>query len=190
MTMVGTFKRQKGHVHLLDAAASVAGQLAGLHIVLVGDGELAEAIEARVAALGLDGRIHLLGTRRDVPELLAASDSFVLPSLWEGLPVALVEAMASRMPVIASAVSGTSQVMVAGVTGWVVPPGDPDALARAMVELVSDPSRAATMADAAADRSAAFSAAAQAEQLVALFRREGPAPPAPRPRMWVGRRAA
>jgi glycosyltransferase involved in cell wall biosynthesis len=188
MTMVGTFKRQKGHVHLLDAAASVAGQLAGLHIVLVGDGELAEAIEARVAALGLDGRVHLLGTRRDVPELLAASDSFVLPSLWEGLPVALVEAMASRMPVIATAVSGTSQVMVAGVTGWVVPPGDPGALARAMVELVSDPSRAAAMADAAADRSAAFSAAAQAEQLAALFRRDGPAPaPAP-PR--TGRRAA
>ena len=190
MTMVGTFKRQKGHVYLLDAAASVAGQLADLHIVLVGDGELAEAIAARVAALGLDRRVHLLGTRRDVPELLAASDSFVLPSLWEGLPVALVEAMASRMPVIASAVSGTSQVMVAGVTGWVVPPGDPAALAHAMVELVSDPSRAATMADAAADRSAAFSAGAQAKQLVALFRREGPARSAPRPRMRVGRRAA
>jgi glycosyltransferase involved in cell wall biosynthesis len=190
MAMVGTFKRQKGHVHLLDAAASVAGQLADLHIVLVGGGELAEDIGARVAALGLDGRVHLLGPRRDVPALLAASDSFVLPSLWEGLPVALVEAMASELPVIATAVSGTSQVMVAGVTGWIVPPADPAALARAMVELVSDPARAATMADAAADRAAAFSAAAQAERLVALFRRQRPEVPTARPGMRVGRRAA
>lgn len=174
MTMVGTFKRQKGHVHLLDAAASVAGQLADLHIVLVGDGELAEDIRARVAALGLGGRVHLLGTRRDVPELLVASDSFVLPSLWEGLPVALVEAMASRLPVIATDVSGTSQVMVAGVTGWLVPPGDAGGLARAMAELVSDPVRASRMADAAAARAAAFGAQAQAGRLAALFRRERP----------------
>lgn len=190
MTMVGTFKRQKGHVHLLDAASSVSGQLADLHLVLVGDGELAEDVRVRVAALGLDDRVHLLGTRRDVPELLAASDSFVLPSLWEGLPVALVEAMASRLPVIATDVNGTSQVMVAGVTGWLVPPGDADALARAMVELVSDPVRAAAMADAAAARAAAFGAQAQADQLVALFRRAGPVPRGDRPGMPIGRRAA
>jgi glycosyltransferase involved in cell wall biosynthesis len=190
MTMVGTFKRQKGHVHLLDAAASVAGQLAHLHIVLVGAGELAEAIEARVAALGLGPRVHMLGTRRDVPELLAASDSFVLPSLWEGLPVALVEAMASRLPVIATSVSGTNQVMVRGVTGWVVPPADAGALAEAMVELVSNPARAATMAEAAATRTAAFGAAAQADQLVALFLRQRPELPARRPWMRVDRRAA
>jgi glycosyltransferase involved in cell wall biosynthesis len=191
MTMVGTFKRQKGHVHLLDAAASIAGQLANLQIALVGDGELAEAVGARVTALGLDGRVHRLGTRRDVPELLAASDSFVLPSLWEGLPVALVEAMASGLPVIATRVSGTRQVMVDGVTGWVVPPGDARALARAIVELVSDPERAAAMGDAAAARVVAdFGAHAQAEQLAALFRQGrlpgrgvGPAPTA-------GRRAA
>jgi glycosyltransferase involved in cell wall biosynthesis len=105
-----------------------------------------------------------------VPELLAASDSFVLPSLWEGLPVALVEAMASRLPVIATDVSGTCQVMVPGETGWIVPPADADALAKAMIELVSDPARAAAMAQAAAARAAAFSAQAQAEHLAALFR--------------------
>jgi glycosyltransferase involved in cell wall biosynthesis len=98
--------------------------------------------------------------------------------------------MASRLPVIATAVSGTSQVMVPGVTGWIVPPADSDALAGAMVELVSDPERAAAMADAAANRTAAFSAAAQAEQLVALFRRERPSRPAPRRRTHVSRRAA
>jgi glycosyltransferase involved in cell wall biosynthesis len=174
MTMVGTFKRQKGHTYLLDAFATVAGQLADLHILLVGDGELAGQVRARVTDLGLDGRVHLLATRRDVPELLAASDSFVLPSLWEGLPVALVEAMASGLPVIATDVSGTSQVMVAGETGWIVPPADADALAEAMIELVSDPARAAAMAQAAAARAAAFSAQAQAEHLAALFRRGRP----------------
>jgi glycosyltransferase involved in cell wall biosynthesis len=175
MTMVGTFKRQKGHTYLVDAAAAVAGRLPHLHILLVGDGELAGTIRAQVAAHGLDGRAHLLATRRDVPELLAASDSFVLPSLWEGLPVALVEAMASRLPVIATDVSGTNQVMEAGVTGWIVPPADVDALAKAITELVSDPARAAAMADAAAARAAAFSAQAQAERLTSLFRRGGPA---------------
>jgi len=174
MTMVGTFKRQKGHIHLLDAVASVAGRLPDLHLLLVGDGELVEDVRARVADLGLDGRVHLLGTRRDVPALLAASDSFVLPSLWEGLPVALVEAMASQLPVIATDVSGTSQVMEAGVTGWIVPPGDVAALAAAMVELVSDPVGAAAMAEAAAVRAAAFSADVQAEELVALFHRGRP----------------
>jgi glycosyltransferase involved in cell wall biosynthesis len=174
MTMVGTFKRQKGHTYLVDAAAAVAGQLADLHILLVGDGELAGQVRARVTELGLDGRVHLLATRRDVPELLAASDSFVLPSLWEGLPVALVEAMASRLPVIATDVSGTSQVMIPGVTGWIVPPADADALANAMIELVSDPERAAAMAQAAATRAATFSAQAQAEHLAALFRRGRP----------------
>jgi glycosyltransferase involved in cell wall biosynthesis len=190
MTMVGTFKRQKGHVHLLDAAASVAGQLADLHIVLVGDGELAEDVRARVTALGLGDRVHLLGTRRDVPELLAASDSFVLPSLWEGLPVALVEAMASGLPVIATDVSGTSQVMVAGATGWLIPPGDAGALGRAMVELVSDPARASHLAEAAAARAAAFGAQAQADRLAALFRRELPGARGAARATRVGRRTA
>jgi glycosyltransferase involved in cell wall biosynthesis len=190
MTVVGTFKRQKGHVHLLDAAASVAGRLADLQIVLVGDGELAEDLRVRITALRLDGRVHLLGTRRDVPELLVASDSFVLPSLWEGLPVALVEAMASRLPVIATNVSGTRQVMVDGVTGWVVAPGDADALARAIVELVSDPVRASAMGAAAAARAAAFGADALAEQLAGLFRRGGPRARGGQPGTESGRMAA
>jgi glycosyltransferase involved in cell wall biosynthesis len=170
MVMVGTFKRQKGHTHLVRAAAAVLPERDELHLLLVGDGELAAPIRDEVSAAGLSDRVHFLGTRRDVPELLAASDSFVLPSLWEGLPLALVEAMAAERPVIATAVSGTEQVMIDGTTGWVVPPGDASALADAMRELLADPARAATMAGAARHRAEGFSCTAQAQELVALFR--------------------
>lgn len=171
MIMVGTFKRQKGHRYLIEAARSVLPQLADLQILLAGDGELAEEIKALVRNDGLAGQIHFLGDRRDIPELLATSDSFVLPSLWEGLSVALVEAMASGLPVIATEVSGTTQVMVDGETGWLVPPGDPGALARAMIELYSDASVARARGAAGRERVlASFSARSQAEQLAAMFR--------------------
>jgi glycosyltransferase involved in cell wall biosynthesis/Ser/Thr protein kinase RdoA (MazF antagonist) len=171
MTMVGTFKRQKGHAHLVEAAALLGDRAPHLHILMVGDGELLPQVRAHVEALGLADRIHLLGSRRDVPDILAASDSFVLPSLWEGLPVALVEAMASRLPVIATRVSGTSQVMLDGRTGWLVPPADPAALEHAIVQLLADPKRASDMAVAARERvESEFSANAQAEQLAELFR--------------------
>ena len=174
MTMVGTFKRQKGHRHLIEATARVCARFPGLRLLLVGDGELAGEIRAHVEAAGIADRVRFLGSRRDVPEILAASDSFVLPSLWEGLPVALVEAMASRLPVIATAVSGTSQVMVHGETGWVVPRGNSDALAGAMVELLSDTARAHAMAAAGRERVArSFSAVGQAQRLAQLFRERG-----------------
>jgi len=171
--MVGTFKRQKGHRYLVDAFASVASQFSGLHLLLVGDGDLAGEVKAQVETARLVDRVHFLGSRRDVPDLLAASDSFVLPSLWEGLPVALVEAMASSLPIVATAVSGTSQVMVDGATGWLVSPGDAPALAAAMTELLSDPVRASAMSAAARERVTAYlSARGQAEHLASLFRRD------------------
>lgn len=172
MTMVGTFKRQKGHCYLVEALASVVRHFPHLRIVLVGDGELAGEVKKQVSAAGLNDTVHFLGSRRDVPELLAASDSFILPSLWEGMPVALVEAMATGLPIITTAVSGTNQVMIDGVTGWMVPPGDADALAEAITHLLSDPDRAASMGAAARERVAtSFGAQGQAEQLAALFRR-------------------
>jgi glycosyltransferase involved in cell wall biosynthesis len=171
MTMVGTFKRQKGHRFLVEAAATVVGTHPELRLLLVGDGQLRDEIERRVEEAGLADRVRFLGSRRDVPELLAASDSFVLPSLWEGLPIALIEAMASALPIVATAVSGTSQVMVAGETGWIVPPGDATALADAIVEVLSDRDRSTAMGAAARVRVASsFGAMGQAERLAALFR--------------------
>ncbi len=174
MAMVGTFKAQKGYDQLLEAVADVAGQAPDLHVALVGDGRLRGVIEARVRDLRLGDRVHLLGSRRDVPEILAASDSFVLPSLWEGMSVALLEAMATGLPVVATAVSGTTQVVRHGVEGWLVPPGDATALAAAITELLADPAAARARGASARCRiEAEFSSRRCAEQLVALFRQAG-----------------
>jgi len=171
MTMVGTFKAQKGHRTLVEAAGTVVPRFPSLHLLLIGDGELVGEIRDQIHAAGLSDRIHFLGTRRDVPDLLAASDSFVLPSLWEGLSLALVEAMASGLPIVATDVSGTSRLVIDGVTGRLVPPGDPKALAEAMAELLEDPASAARLAAAGRERMAAsFGARDQAERLAALFR--------------------
>jgi glycosyltransferase involved in cell wall biosynthesis len=181
MVMIGTFKRQKGHTVLIDALRSVAPRHRSLRVVLVGDGELLHAVRREVEVAGLEEHVHFLGTRRDVDALLAAGDSFVLPSLWEGLPVALVEAMAAGRPVIATAVSGTRQVMIDGTTGWLVPPGDAAALATAIDELLADPARAARMGESGRQRvTSEFGARGQAEHLAALFRAsvDPAAPPA------------
>jgi glycosyltransferase involved in cell wall biosynthesis/Ser/Thr protein kinase RdoA (MazF antagonist) len=170
MTMVGTFKRQKGHGVLIAALRPIVAEYPELHVLLVGEGELEPAVRHEVAAAGLTSCVHFLGTRRDVEALLGASDSFVLPSLWEGLSVALVEAMAAGLPVIATAVSGTRQVMIDGTTGWLVPPGDTTALTRAIRALLCDPARAAAMGAAARMRVGAdFDAVDQATQLARLF---------------------
>lgn len=188
LTMVGTFKRQKGHRYLVEAVAAIAATHPRLRVLLVGDGELREPTRRQVEDAGLGERIHLLGSRRDVPQLLAASDAFVLPSLWEGLPIALIEAMATGLPVVATAVSGTSDVMVHGETGWVVPPGDATALAGALDELLADPARASAMGAAARERVAtSFGALGQAERLAELFRGSRPRPaPAGSPPLPIG----
>lgn len=168
---VGTFKRQKGHVHLLDAFAKAAAGRDDVHLLLVGDGDLRPEIERRIAELAIGDRVHLLGSRRDVPALLAASDGAILPSLWEGMSNALVEAMASALPVVATDVSGTNQVMVDGRTGWLVPPGEAAPLAAAIEALLDDPAGARARGAAARERvEAMFGARRQVETLAALYR--------------------
>lgn len=173
IAVVATFKKQKGHCYLIEAASSIVSQFPDLHILFIGDGDLREELQARTRAFGLDGHIHFLGSRNDVPDLLPASDYFVLPSLWEGLPMALVEAMASGLPVIATEVSGTQQVMVPGETGLLVPPGNVRQLQQAIIYLLSEPERARAMGAAARQRvEAFFGAKKQAADHIALYRRE------------------
>jgi glycosyltransferase involved in cell wall biosynthesis len=136
---------QKGHVHLLEAAT----RLPEVRFALAGDGSRRAALEARARALGVADRVRFLGHRDDMPALLAASDIVVLPSLSEGLPIALLEAMAAGTPVIASAIGGVNELVRSGENGLLVPPRDPAALASAIRTLTSDPVLAADHAAAA-----------------------------------------
>ena len=136
---------QKGVSHLLEAVAAVPHA----SFAIAGDGPNRAALEARAAALGVNDRVRFLGHRHDVPALLAAADLFVLPSLYEGLPLAVLEAMAAGVPVIATAIGGTNEVVRDGETGTLVPPADSAALAAAIARVLANRDRASRLALAA-----------------------------------------
>ena len=135
---------QKGQGYLLQAAARVPGAV----FLLVGDGPDRATLEAQARELRLGNRAVFLGHRRDIPDLLARCDLFVLPSLWEGLPLSILEAMAAGKPVIATSVGGTPEAITQGETGLLVPPADPGALAAAIQAVLADPGLAARLAAA------------------------------------------
>ena len=170
--VVATFKKQKGHRFLVEAVSSLVQKYPEFRVLFVGDGELRSEMENLVDELGLKGVIHFLGTRSDIPSILAASDLFILPSLWEGLPMALIEAMASGLPVVATRVSGTSEVMVDGKSGILVEPGVSKALASAIQKMLENPEKTREMGIFARDRvEDLFSAKTQASEYIELFNR-------------------
>lgn len=170
--VVATFKKQKGHRFLIEAASTLVQKYPEFHLLLVGDGELRDEMEGLTGDLYLKEKIHFLGSRSDVPYILAASDLFILPSLWEGLPMALIEAMASGLPVVATRVSGTSEVMVDGRSGILVDPGDSDGIASAIEKILSDPEKTREMGYFSRKRvEDLFSARRQAAEYIELFNR-------------------
>ena len=116
--------------------------------IVVGDGPERAALDAEIAALGLEKAIWLAGNRDDIPALLGAVDVFVLPSLGEGISNTVLEAMAAGLPVIATRVGGNPELVIEGETGYLVPVGDPAALAAAMLPLLDDPARRRALGDA------------------------------------------
>jgi len=139
---IGRLDVQKGLPDLLDAAEWVIARRPEWHLVLVGDGPERHWLLARLAARpALAERVHWLGRRADVPALLGAADLLVLASLWEGMPNVVLEAMAARRAVVATAVEGSEDLVTPGQTGWLVPPHDPPALGRALLDAASDPAR-------------------------------------------------
>lgn len=135
--IIARLTEQKAHKVLFEAMASVP-ELSTLHLIAVGDGELREELKSRVQRLGLAARVHFAGARRDLGNILGAVDMFVMPSLWEGLPLSLVLAMGAGLPVIASRVAGIPEVVTDGETGLLVTPGDVSQLASALVRLATD----------------------------------------------------
>jgi glycosyltransferase involved in cell wall biosynthesis len=135
--IIARLTEQKAHRVLLDAIAAQR-DLARLHLLVIGDGELRGALELQAQRLGLAGRVHFAGARRDLGNVLGAIDMFVMPSLWEGLPLSLVLAMGAGLPVIASRVAGIPEVVKHGETGLLVAPGDAADLAAALVRVSGD----------------------------------------------------
>ncbi|MGH9381471.1 MAG: glycosyltransferase [Thermoanaerobaculia bacterium] len=140
--VVGRLEPQKGHSVLLEAAVHVTRELPKARFLVVGDGHLRSELEAQRSRLGLDSRVVFTGVVHDVPATLSALDAITFPSLWEGLPVALLEAMAMEKPVVATTVGGIPEVVRDGVSGVLVPPGDPEALARGLLGVLRDPTLA------------------------------------------------
>ena len=135
---VGRFVPIKDLPTLIRAFGRAADQVSGARLMLVGDGEMRGRLEAQVGGLNLQDRVRFTGWRSDLAEVYGAIDVGVLSSLNEGTPAALIEAMAAGKPVVATAVGGVEDVVTHGRTGLVVPPGDTERLASAMVQLATD----------------------------------------------------
>jgi glycosyltransferase involved in cell wall biosynthesis len=132
---VAVFRTEKGHANLLRAAAIVA-RTRPFRLLLAGEGPRLEDMKVVAAELGLGDKVAFLGKRTDVTSLLRSADAFVLPSVWEGLPNALIEALAAGLPAVATDVGGTPEVLSHGETGFLVPPENPDDLAAAMLRMM------------------------------------------------------
>lgn len=148
---VGRMHPVKGFDVLVEAFALFRTARPDSRLLLVGDGAIRGEIEAQVARLGLREQVTFLGDRNDVADLLAGFDLFVLASRWEGIPVVVLEAMAARVPVVATAVGGTPEVVEEGVTGLLAPAEDAAALAAAMVRLAGDEALRTRLVQAAFD---------------------------------------
>ena len=142
--VIARLTEQKGHRFLFEAFASHPN-LARAHLLVVGGGDLHDDLARRADVLGIGARVHFLGPRRDLGDLLGAIDVFVMPSLWEGLPLSLVLAMGAALPSVATAVAGIPEVVEDGHTGLLVPPGDANALGRALAQLFGDEARRVAM---------------------------------------------
>lgn len=172
--LVGTvaiLRMKKGHAEILDAVPQVLARHPEVHFVFAGDGPMYDDIVKRIAADGLEARVHLLGLRRDVVNVLQSLDLFVLPTHQEALGTAFIEAAAMGLPAIGTRVDGVPEVVVDGETGLLVPPLNASMLADAICCLLNDPERAHAMGVAAAARTRRiYSREAMASGMMALYR--------------------
>jgi len=152
VTFVGRLERQKGVRWLIESAPEWLERLPNHDLLLVGQGPLKPELERLTEKLGIPGRVHFAGWRPDVPEILAASELLVLPSEWEGMPNVVLEAMASRLPVVASDVEGIRELLGEGAKLQTVRFGDDRALAERLLRLLSDPHLAAELGAANRER--------------------------------------
>jgi len=144
---VGSLYPVKGHIHLIKALPEILRACPKTLLLLVGRGELEQALKAEVVKRNLDAHVRFLGFRSDVPALLSLFDVFVLPSLSEGLSMALLEAMAAGKPVVATKVGGNSELVLDGDTGFLIDAESPESISNRVVQVLRDKVRAVRMGD-------------------------------------------
>jgi glycosyltransferase involved in cell wall biosynthesis len=133
---VGRFDPQKDYPTMLQAFARVVHKHSNTILLIAGDGPLRKTMENLARELGIEKRTKFLGIRRDIPQLMNAADAYVMSSSWEGMPNVLLEASATGLPIVATDVGGNREIVLDGVTGFLVPPRNPEALARAMLRIM------------------------------------------------------
>lgn len=156
MGTVANFKEHKGLQYLLRSAVLVRAAVPDVRVVLVGRGPLEGELRRMTRELGLDGAVVFAGFREDAPQVAGTFDVFVLPSLHEGLAIALIEAMALGRPAVVTSAGGLPEVLEHGREGFMVSPRDPRALADALVALLRDTALRERFGQAARERAAAF----------------------------------
>ncbi|HLC16952.1 MAG TPA: glycosyltransferase [Thermodesulfovibrionia bacterium] len=148
---VGRLSPEKGHLDLFQAFVQVLAKLPDTALMVVGDGPLYCQLNARVLRMGLSKKVFFLSQRTDVGSVLCASDVFAQSSLFEGMPIAVMEAMAASKPVVATEVDGTRELVQHNVTGWLVPPGRPDQLADYLIRALDNPDESYRVGKAASE---------------------------------------
>ncbi len=167
---VGRLSPEKGFDQLILAARSIAGEFPDVGFVLIGDGPLRERLQGLIDQGNLQGRFVLAGHRSDVDRLFPHMDALAMSSYTEGLPCVLLEAMAAGVPVVATSVGGIPEVIEEGASGFLVPPGDPRALADRLRRLLADPDLCRSLANRGRNRVRdGFTFAAQAERYASLL---------------------
>lgn len=148
---IGNLYPVKGHMHLVEAASLVNERYPGARLLIAGRGQMLRELRRKTVTLGISDKVVFLGFREDVADLLQAVDVFVLPSLSEGLPLSLLEAMASSTPVVATTVGGIPEAVTDQETGLLVEPGDSMGLANAILECIEAPAVSKKFAEKARD---------------------------------------
>jgi len=182
---IGRFVHQKNHATLLKAAQAVARALPDARFVLIGDGPLQTSVGAQVQSAGLAERVRLVGRRDDVPRLLAAIDVMVLPSLWEGHPMVLIEAQCAGVPVVASDIPASREAVAPEFHRYFHRPTDDAGLARALLELGARGQREPGVREAAREFGRQFPIEASWRGMLCAWRYPGAEPP-PDPCGWAG----
>ena len=171
LVTIGRLVEQKGHSVLLQALQQLqASGRCNLHALFIGDGSWRERLQRQANEAGLDANVHFLGTRTDIGDILRAGDLYVMPSLWEGLGLALLEGMAAGLPVLASRVGGMVEVLGEGQYGHLVEPNNPATLATALQRLLQQPQQLALMATAGRQRVEDFRAVRMVGNIAGVYR--------------------